>query len=71
MESFNGDTGAGVLPTLLSLMAEDVVFLTPGRPPIHGREAFAVGAQQGQGQYQIAATGEVQELLVSGDWASC
>jgi uncharacterized protein (TIGR02246 family) len=55
------------LPALLSLMAEDVIFLTPGQPPMRGRGAFATGAQQGQGQYRIEATGEVQEVQVNGE----
>jgi uncharacterized protein (TIGR02246 family) len=62
---------AGDLPLLSSLMAEDVVFLTPGRPPMRGRETFLASAHEGQGQYRIEATGEVQEVQVSGDWASC
>ena len=34
-------TTAGDIETVLSLMAEDVVFLSPGRPPIIGKVAFA------------------------------
>lgn len=60
-------SATGDLPALLSLMAEDVVFLTPGQPPMRGRDAFAAGAQQGQGQYRIEATGEVQEAEASGE----
>jgi uncharacterized protein (TIGR02246 family) len=59
------------LPRLSRLMAEDVVFLTPVRPPMRGRAAFLAAAREGQSQYRIAATGEVQEVQVSGDWASC
>ncbi|NTU80381.1 MAG: SgcJ/EcaC family oxidoreductase [Chloroflexales bacterium] len=64
-------SGADDLPRLSHLMAEDVVFLTPGRPPMRGREAFLAAAREGQSQYRIEATGEVQEVQVSGDWASC
>ncbi|NTU81336.1 MAG: SgcJ/EcaC family oxidoreductase [Chloroflexales bacterium] len=64
-------SGANDLPRLSSLMAEDVVFLTPGRPPMQGRAAFLASAGEGQGQYRIAATGEVQEVQVSEDWAYC
>ena len=34
-------TKAGDLDTLLSLMAEDVVFLVPGQPPMVGKASFA------------------------------
>ncbi len=34
-------TAAGDLSKVLSLMAEDAVFLTPGHPPMLGRDAFA------------------------------
>lgn len=62
---------AGDLPLLSTLMAEDVVFLTPGRPPMRGRETFLAAASAGQGQYRIEATDEVLEVQVGGDWASC
>jgi uncharacterized protein (TIGR02246 family) len=31
----------GDVATVLTLMSEDVIFLTPGQPPIRGRDAFA------------------------------
>jgi len=34
-------TAAGDLPRVLELVAEDVVFLGPGRPPMRGRDGFA------------------------------
>jgi uncharacterized protein (TIGR02246 family) len=34
-------SAADDLDTVLSLMAEDVVFLLPGRPPMRGRAAYA------------------------------
>ncbi|HKN86573.1 MAG TPA: SgcJ/EcaC family oxidoreductase, partial [Nitrospiraceae bacterium] len=37
-------TKAGDIETVLSLMAEDVVFLMPGRPPMIGKSAFAAAA---------------------------
>jgi len=37
-------TKAGNIETVLSLMAEDVVFLIPGRPPMIGKSAFAAAA---------------------------
>src|SRR2546428_14081492 len=34
---------AGDTEKVLSLMADDVVFLIPGQPPMRGRAAFAAG----------------------------
>ena len=58
-----GDTGK-----VLSLMAEDVVFLTPGQPPMRGRSAFAA-AQSGLQGLEIEATSDIQEIKVLGEWA--
>ena len=64
-------TKAGDLETVLSLMAEDVVFLLPGRPPMIGKSAFAAaaGAQSGQERPQFDGTSQIQEIKVVGDWA--
>ena len=59
-----GDTG-----TVLSLLADDVVFLVPGRPPF-GKNEFAA-AQSGLEKYRFEAMSRVRELRVSGDWAYC
>ena len=57
-----GDTAA-----VLSLMADDVVFMVPGQEPF-GKEAFAAAAQDMQGT-RIDGKSEVRELQVLGDWA--
>jgi len=64
-------TKAGDLETVLSLMAEDVVFLLPGRPPMIGKSAFAAaaGAQSSQERPQFDGTSEIQEIKVLGEWA--
>jgi uncharacterized protein (TIGR02246 family) len=64
-------TKAGDIETVLSLMAEDVVFLMPGRPPMIGRSAFAAAAQTQSGEEapQFDGTSEIQEIQVFGDWA--
>src|SRR6266850_189646 len=64
-------TKAGDIETVLSLMAEDVVFLLPGQPPMIGRAAFAAAAQAQSGQEppQFDGTSEIQEIRVCGDWA--
>jgi uncharacterized protein (TIGR02246 family) len=64
-------TKAGDADTVLSLMADDVVFLVTGQPPMIGKSAFAAAlkAQSGQGPPQIDGKSEVQEVRVFGDWA--
>src|SRR5262249_30279838 len=58
--------------TVLSLMADDVVFLVTGQPPMIGKAAFAAAmqAQSGQGgQPQFEGKSEIQEIQVLSDWA--
>jgi uncharacterized protein (TIGR02246 family) len=64
-------TVAGDLPKLLSLMAEDVIFLAPGQPPVRGKEAFASAFRSAMGHVRINATSEVQEIRVDGEMAYC
>lgn len=61
-------TKVGDTERVLSLMAEDAVFLVPGQPPMRGRAAFAA-AQAGLKQVDIEATSEIQEIKVFGEWA--
>jgi uncharacterized protein (TIGR02246 family) len=61
---------AGDTETVLSLIAEDVVFLTPGRPVMRKADfAAAMRAQSGAGAPQFDGTSEIQEIKVLGDWA--
>jgi uncharacterized protein (TIGR02246 family) len=64
-------TKAGDLETVLSLMAEDVVFLLAGQPPMIGKSAFAAAAaaQSDQEPPQFDGTSEIQEIKVFGEWA--
>jgi uncharacterized protein (TIGR02246 family) len=62
---------AGDLDQVLELMAEDVVFLGPGRPPMRGREAFAAASRAMEGKVTIDGKAEIQEVRVFGDWAYC
>jgi uncharacterized protein (TIGR02246 family) len=64
-------TAAGDVDTVLSLMAEDAVFLGAGRPPMRGRSAFEQGLRQLLVQHRIESTGDVQEVEVSGTLAYC
>ena len=64
-------TKAGDTETVSSLMAEDVVFLVPGQPPMIGKASFASAArgQSTQGSPHFDATSEIQEIKVVGEWA--
>ena len=61
---------AGDVPPVLDLMADDVVFLVPGQPPMD-KSAFAAAAraQSGPSAPKIEGTSEIQEIRVLGDWA--
>jgi uncharacterized protein (TIGR02246 family) len=59
---------AGDLGRLLSLMADDVVFLNPGRPPV-GRQAFPDGFSSGHQQFHIRCTSALQDVAVVGEVA--
>lgn len=64
-------SAAGDLPRVLELMAEDVVFLAAGRPPMRGQDAFAAASRALEEQIRIEGTAEIQEVRVFGDWAYC
>ena len=64
-------TIAGDLPRLLALMAEDVVFLAPGQPPLRGKEAFATAFNAALQRVRIDASSEIQEVRVEGGMAYC
>jgi uncharacterized protein (TIGR02246 family) len=61
-------TARGDLQAVLALMADDIVFLTPGRPPF-GRDEFAAAFTSGVGKMQFSGKAEFEEVLVSGDFA--
>lgn len=64
-------SAADDLETVLSLMADDVVFLLPGRPPMRGREEYAEASRAMIGKMRIEGTPEIQEVEVFGDYAYC
>lgn len=64
-------TAKGDVDTVLGLMAEDVVFLVPGKPPMRGRGSFEQGLRELLTQHRIESTGDVQEIEVSGNLAYC
>jgi uncharacterized protein (TIGR02246 family) len=64
-------SAAGDVDTVLGLMADDVVFLVAGRPPMRGRSAFESGLRQLLATHRIESSGQVQEVQVSGTLAYC
>jgi len=60
---------AGDVSRLVPLMAEDVVFLLPGQPPMRGRETFITAFRAGLDRMRIQSTGKIEELRISGDMA--
>lgn len=59
---------AGDLVRLLTLMADDVVFLTSGRAPL-GRDEFAAAFSAGHKQARISCSSELAEVVVVGEVA--
>jgi uncharacterized protein (TIGR02246 family) len=64
-------TAAGDVDTVLGLMADDVVFLVAGQPPMRGRDSFERGLRSLLTQHRIESTGDVQEVQASGSLAYC
>jgi uncharacterized protein (TIGR02246 family) len=58
---------AGDTQTVLGLMADDVVFMVPGREPF-GKEAFA-SMSKGMSGVRMEGTSDIREIKVLGDWA--
>lgn len=63
-------TAAGDIHELMAMMAEDVVFLTPGQEPMR-RDDFAAGFTAAVEHVRIDAHSEVQEIELGGDWGWC
>jgi uncharacterized protein (TIGR02246 family) len=66
--SWNDAVNAGDLESLLTLMADDVVFLNPGREPF-GRDGFRAGFTAAHRENRIRCTSELEEVVVVGDVA--
>jgi hypothetical protein len=58
-------TAEGDLETVLSLIAEDAVFLLPDQPPMRGRKAFATALRSALGQVRIEGKPDIQEIRVA------
>lgn len=64
-------TREGDVDAVLALMAPDALFLLPGQPPMHGREAFAASLRSALGENTIESSSVIEEVAVSGDMAYC
>ena len=58
---------AGDTASVLSLMADDVLFMVPGKEPF-GKDAFAASFQ-GITDMQMEGRADIREVTVLGDWA--
>jgi uncharacterized protein (TIGR02246 family) len=59
---------AGDLPLLLTLMTDDVAFITPGQAPF-GRAAFSANFSAAHQQLRIHCSSELEEVVVAGEVA--
>ena len=57
----------GDLSTILTLMADDVIFMVPGREPF-GKQEFAENYKQMKG-VKLTTKSDIQEIKVLGEWA--
>ena len=72
VQAWMSATKMGDLDTVLSLMADDAVFLIAGHPPMIGKAAYAAAASQGKPdpkRPRFDGRSEIQEIKVLGDWA--
>jgi uncharacterized protein (TIGR02246 family) len=60
-------SAAGDIDTVLSLMADDVIFMVPGREPF-GKEQFRA-ASEAMKSVRMEGTSDIREIKVLGDWA--
>lgn len=67
VESWFTATSKGDVATVLSLMADDVIFMVPGQEPF-GKEQFAA-ASDGMSGMKIDGSYDIQEIGIIGDWA--
>jgi uncharacterized protein (TIGR02246 family) len=67
VETWMTASRAGDAETVLSLMADDVVFMVPGREPF-GKQTFAANSRSMDG-VRLEGKADIRELKVLGDWA--
>jgi uncharacterized protein (TIGR02246 family) len=67
VESWLAASKKGDLATVRDLMADEVVFMVPGKEPF-GKEAFTASSMEMRGAV-VEGTSDIQEIKVQGDWA--
>jgi uncharacterized protein (TIGR02246 family) len=67
VETWMTASKAGDVATVLSLMADDAIFMVPGQKPF-GKEAFAA-TSRGMVNMRFEARSNIEELKVVGNWA--
>lgn len=67
VDKFLDASKAKDVDAVLSLLADDVIFMVPGVEPF-GKEAFTASAEKNKDSL-IEGTSEIQEIKVLGDWA--
>ena len=60
-------SAAGDADTVLNLMADDAIFMVPGREPF-GKDAFRAAAEQMKNM-RMSGTSDIREIKILGDWA--
>ena len=70
VSTWMAESKAGNVEKVLSLMAEDAVFLVAGQPPMHKGDFAAAARSQAEGEApQFDGSSEIQEIKVLGNWA--
>jgi uncharacterized protein (TIGR02246 family) len=64
-------TREGDVDAVLGLMAEDVVFLVGGQPPMVGKHMFEQSLRTVLADHVVDSHSEIDEVTVSGDMAYC
>ena len=68
VETWLAASKKGDLSTMLDLLADDVLFIVPGKEPF-GKEAFATANQEQMKDIEMDATIDIKEIEVAGEWA--
>jgi len=61
-------SATGDADTMLTLLADDMVFIVPGQPPF-GKKEFKAAWDGPMKGAKVAANADVEEVLISGDFA--
>jgi len=69
--TWHSSTAAGHVEGVLPLMADDVVFLVAGHPPMRGRAAFEKGLRGLLAIHRIQSEFVIEEIEVAGALAYC